>query len=130
MPGTAGRSGGDRVSQGADNFPSSSVELPQSLGGPELEVWRQIMGMLPPEMLRSVDVFQLKVLCDSLVHIDRLAAAMQADPEDHKVATRYLQFAQHITRLSAQFGLSPADRARIKFELPPPEDDASEWEQE
>ncbi len=130
MPGTAGRSGGDRVSCGKDGFPQSDLVVPQSLGDDEKQVWHQLVEMIPADLLRAIDCFQLQVLSESIVHINRLAQLMRADPDDHKASTRYLQFGQHITRLSAQFGLSPADRSRLKFEPPDPDDDASEWEQQ
>lgn len=130
MPGTAGRSGGDRVSCGKDGFPQSDLVVPESLGDEEKQVWNQLVEMIPADLLRSIDYIQLRILSESVVHIEKLAQIMRDDPDDHKASTRYLQFGQHITRLSAQFGLSPADRSRLKFEPPDPDDDASEWEQQ
>ena len=130
MSGTAGRSGGDRVSCGKDGFPQSDLVVPASLGDDEKQVWRQLVEMIPADLLRSIDYIQLRILSESVVHIEKLAQVMRSDPDDHKASTRYLQFGQHITRLSAQFGLSPADRSRLKFEPPNPDDDASEWEQQ
>lgn len=130
MPGAPGRSGGDRVSSGKDGFPQSQLQMPLDLNEVEQLVWSQITGMLPDELLKEIDCFQLRILCECWVHRERLWERINADPTDDKAGRLYLQYTQHIDRLSKQFGMSPADRGRLKFEPAKADDDAEEWMKE
>lgn len=130
MPGTANRSGGDRTSVGEDAFPITGPPIPQGLSEEEREVWNIVLQDSPPEQLKRLDSYQLSVLCHCVVQARKLAALCRMDPTDFKASRSYLQVANHICRLSAQFGLSPMDRRRMKLEPPEPQDDAAEWMQQ
>ena len=50
---------------------------------------------------------------------------IEANPSDHKSRSLRLRVSQQVARLSAQFGLSPADRKRLNFDPPEVEDEFS-----
>jgi len=110
------RSGGNRTSSD-DNFPIDGLPAkPANWGRDEGAVWAQLLRQIPAELLRRVDAFQLKILCELVVRETHLAAACRVDPLSTAMTRSHLQTAQQIGRLSAMFGLSPIDRRRIRLE--------------
>lgn len=126
MPGTS-RSGGNRTS-GEDNFPQTGLpSRPTDWRKDESEVWTHLINQIPHELLRAVDSYQLKILCELIVREKALAKLLRDDPTDLPVNRAHLQVAQQISKLSAMFGLSPIDRRRIRLQPQVPDDDADDW---
>ncbi len=113
MAGTA-RSGGNRTN-GNDKTPQDGgprkPDLPQAVAAK----WDELLPQLAQHALRQVDVHELKLLAEVLVMADNLAAAMLADPADHRTGRLYLNTLDRVHRLSASFGLNPADRMRLQL---------------
>lgn len=126
MPGTAGRSGGDRKSSGADGFPVSLPSMPPGMQKEEQAIWHALLDQIPTELLRGIDTYQLQVLCRCVIDARKLHKDW-TNSQDLKSLRMCRQTEQHISRLSAQFGLSPSDRKRLQFEGTGELDDAEEW---
>lgn len=121
------RSGGDKSANGSDCFPQDGLpSKPTSLPKEESQVWNELLGQIPAELLRRADAYQLQILCECIVTNRSLLKAMRADPADLPNHRAYNQTAAHISRLSSQFGLSPIDRRRLKFDHASG-DDADDW---
>lgn len=116
MAGTA-RSGGDRRSKGPDEYPRDGMpKKPSGLGRAESAVWKALLSQIPHDILRSVDEYQLSILCSLICRERVLAKVCRDDPTDHPSGRAYAQTCQAIGRLSVAFGLSPIDRRRIRLE--------------
>jgi hypothetical protein len=120
MTGTS-RSGGSRKA-GIDHTPEDGgpdrPELPDDIASK----WDELIEQLPIHALRKVDVHQLKELARLMAYSDSLHRLVLSDPLDHKTGRMYLGVQDRIHRLSASFGLTPADRKRLSLE-PEQEDD-------
>lgn len=114
MPGAKGRSGGDRRSSGSDEFPRGLPKKPSKLSRAESATWNLLLTQISHDLLRTIDVHQLMMLVRLLVREQVLAKIIAADPCDHPAGRAYLQTVQSIGRLSAQYGLGPADRGRLR----------------
>jgi hypothetical protein len=126
MSGTT-RSGGDRVANGEDTFPRDGLpSRPMGLSKAETEYWTQLLSQLPNEILRRVDVHQLKSLCECLAARDDLVKLMRDDRLDKDAFSHYMRTIQMIAKLSPVFGLGPIDRRRIKLATAQ-EDTEDEW---
>lgn len=89
--------------------------------------WDEVISQLPSAILRKCDVHELLTLARLLAHADKVAAAMDADPADHKTARIFLNIADRIHKLSASFGLTPADRKRLSLETEEEVDEIAEF---
>lgn len=130
MPGTVGRSGGDRKSGGVDLFPHDGLpEMPRDLDKDEQYVWNALLEKLPCEMLRGVDMYELAVLSRNIVRSNRYAVK-ESQSLDYKEELAYsrarVQAEAQVEKFGKLFGLNPKDRQSIKFEKQI-EDDATEW---
>lgn len=115
MAGTT-RSGGDRTVNDADCFPMDGLpSRPSTMTREESQIWNNLLSLIPVEMLRRADAYQLQVLCECLSRKEKYEEILRAEPDDYKAHRAYMQLVSHISRLSAQFGLSPVDRRRIKL---------------
>lgn len=116
MAGTPGRSGGNRY-QGSDLFPQDGTPTPpDDRSAAFMRHWRFLLANLPAVALRKIDAIQLGILCDQLVEIEQLSELIEDDPADLKSRSLRLRVSQQVSRLSAQFGLSPSDRQRLRIE--------------
>ena len=126
MAGTPGRSGGNRSLKGdftkADGLPVA----PDGRDEKFYATWDGLIGKLQHDVLRQVDVFQLSILVDLLNEIYELGDMLKSDPDNLKIRSLRLRLTQQVTRLSAQFGLSPMDRQRIEVPEPEKEEDPFE----
>lgn len=116
MTGTSGRSGGSRVVSVDRTLADGLPELPMGQSNAFNSKWSEVLSQLPKDALRKIDVHQLAILCHLLNHAEQLAALLESDPSDHKARRLFLQTGQSVNRLSAQFGLSIADRSRLNIE--------------
>ncbi len=73
--------------------------------------WKELLDQIPLQVLRRVDVHELRILSELRALSDALSATVATDPADHKAARLPLPTAQQIHRLNACFGLTSADRA-------------------
>lgn len=121
MGGTS-RSGGNRV-LGTDSSEPNGLPTKPKLPAKVGKKWDQLLSELPKPALRRIDQHELKILCELLVHSDALAEVMRKDPLDHASGRLYLNVADRIHRLSAAFGLTPADRKRLALPVETEEDD-------
>ena len=123
MAGTLGRSGGNRHGE-IDAFPSDGQPVPPA--GRTVAFnrhWRFLLCHIPTHALRKIDGVQLSILAEQLTEIEQLNAMVEANPSDLKARSLRLRICQQVSRLSAQFGLSPSDRMRLKLQPPDDEDD-------
>ena len=123
MAGTPGRSGGNR-NMGSDRTPFDGLpEPPSDRSEAFYRKWAAIVPDLPVQSLRRIDAVQVAILIEQLVEIDELTKHIEANPGDLKSRSLRLRVSQQVSRLSSQFGLSPADRNRLNFEQPSDESD-------
>lgn len=127
MVGTPGRSGGDRSAGAFDPTLEDGGPAKPQMVAEVARKWDELLPQLHKPSLRAVDVHELKTLCELLVTKDAMAAAMLADPLDTKVTNSYLKIVDRMHKLSAVFGLNPADRKRLKQEQAQVIDAAEEW---
>ncbi len=115
MPATS-RSGGSRAI-GVDKTPEDGgpirPDMPKDVG----KKYDELVSQIPSAILRKCDVHELLTIARLLVQSDRLAAALEADPLDHKTARVFQGIVDRIHRLSASFGLTPADRKKLSLEV-------------
>ena len=134
MAGTTGRSGGNRkpfkvagkLPTGTPAEPERELKLPEKPTGLTADLsncWDSILEQLPHEVLAPIDVHELKFLVTLICHADHLAKNIEADPSDASSRRLYLQTFKEVHRLSAVFGLNPADRSRLGIEPPNEEPD-------
>lgn len=116
MVGTAGRSGGNRQNGIDRTKPNGGPVKPQDLASEVDPIWDELLGQLPSHALRAIDVHELRLLCETLLMSRRLAEQVRLDPADHKAGRLLLNVVDRIHRMSAAFGLSPADRKRLDIE--------------
>lgn len=130
MAGVAGRSGGPReTSYGEDLTPRDDgpVKPPGLLERVEKQ-FDLLLKRLPAEALREIDSYLLAEMSTLLVGLEYLKNSWLADPADKEVRTAYMQSLEKLMQLSAKYGLTPADRKRIKLvEAQPAEDDLKEF---
>lgn len=121
MVGAPGRSGGDRSIGSDTTVDDGGPRCPASLPEPVRAKWLEVVEQVPKGLLRRVDSHQLRLLAELLHGADALAEQVRADPENDRARRLFLQTCDRVNRLSAQFGLSPSDRQRLKVD--PIEDD-------
>ena len=127
MAGTAGRSGGDRHSAGLDTTAKDGGPvLPAGISKQAAAKWHELLPQLPGQALRKIDAHELRILCELLVLADTVSKAMETDPTDLKSARMLVTTAAQVHRFSASFGLNPQDRARLKIEPEPEQDEFAE----
>jgi hypothetical protein len=96
------------------------------LSKPETEYWTSLLSQLPNDLLRRVDVHQLRSLCECLAARDELIKSWRETRADKDLFSLYMRTIQMIAKLSPVFGLGPIDRRRMKIAAPP-EDSEDEW---
>lgn len=97
--------------------------MPKDVG----QKYDEVISQLPAAILRKCDVHELLTLARLLAQADKVAAAMSADPLDHKTGRAFLNIADRIHKLSASFGLTPADRKRLSLETEEEVDEIAEF---
>lgn len=125
MVGSIGRSGGDRrLGNVADPIPADGGPVADaSLTDGERDTFLELVGRLPTGVLRAVDSYQLAALSRLIEREKWAAVAIQTDPENLQLARLQVAIIGQIGRLSAQFGLSPADRKRLSLSPDAADDD-------
>jgi len=66
-------------------------------------------------------------LAELIVQSRALSAVALADPREPRLTRSWLGVVDQIRKLSALFGLSPADRARLKIEPETEPDEYQQW---
>jgi hypothetical protein len=117
MAGTASRSGGDRSLRGDPTRPDGLPEAPNGRTEAFYSQWAFLLAHLPERCLRRIDAAQLAILAEHLVEFDELTQLIAKDPSDLKIRSLRMRIGAQISRLSAQFGLSPMDRQRLSVDL-------------
>jgi len=87
----------------------------------------EVLSQLPPGVLRRIDVHGLHNLARLLQVSDQYFQLTMDDPTDHKSARLYLNIQNQIHRMSAAYGMTPADRKRLAFAPPEPENPMDQW---
>lgn len=87
----------------------------------------EVVSQLPALILRRCDVHELLTLARLLAQADLVAAEMNSNPLDHKTARIFLNIADRIHKLSASFGLTPADRKRLSLDTEEEVDEIEEF---
>lgn len=123
MPGTPTRSGGNRDLYVDTTRNDGPPQEPAGLSTEASNKWQELLGQLPTEALRQIDVHQLRLLCELLAQSDGLAQSIATDPANDKARRLFLATCDRVAKLSASFGLSPLDRKRSKLEPEPAVDD-------
>lgn len=116
MVGIPGRSGGNRKDTGAEKTANDGGPLKPLMPDTVGRKWDQMVEQLPAGSLRKIDGHELRILAELLAMADGLSEACRLDPSDHKTARVYLNVVGQVHRLSASFGLNPADRKRLAIE--------------
>ncbi len=97
--------------------PVERLVKPDSLGGRAAEVWADLTGLLGG-VVRRRDVPALVELCRWVERSERIAKELDAmEPTDREFKGLLISAGiatDKVAVLTARFGLSPADRARIK----------------
>lgn len=131
MPGVPGRSGrrgkltSQHIAEGTyrTNRHADRVDLviessrPRpllKLDAEEQEVWNIITVGLPSHVLHEIDSPALTMLVSLWKQWKKLWELWQADPLDRELRKSTLEVGAQVQRMLSQFGMSPADRARIK----------------
>lgn len=130
MAGQPGRSGGLRDNlYGHDLTPSDGGPVkPSGLLKKVSDEFDRLLKRLPVEALREVDSYLLVELATLIVGMEQLNTDWLANPSDKDIRTSYMQALDKIMQLSNKYGLTPADRKRIKIVDPKqPEDDLKEF---
>ena len=91
-----------------DGGPKKPRKLPRAVS----QKWNELMKFIPSDCLRRIDVYQLKSLAEMLALQEVLAANALADPSPRNVQTLN-SINDRIYKLSAAFGLTPIDRAKL-----------------
>jgi len=100
--------------------------MPECLSNEERDVWQTLVPQIPPEALRGIDSYQLEILVKNIIR-SRICHQKFKETSELPYSRAAQQADQHIGRIFSQFGGSPVDRSRMKFELPDEADDAEEW---
>lgn len=119
MSGTS-RSGGDRAIRFCPG--NGAPECPEYLEGDERAKFFELVKQIPQAILDKSDVHQLGSLAVALCQIAVVYKQMKHDPTDLKLKRSFVALCQTVNRASALYGLSPADRARIKTPVEEGED--------
>ena len=131
MPGVPGRSGrrgkltaqhiaegtyrADRHGERVELAIGSSKPRPMLLlGKDEQELWDMVTGGLPEHVLHEIESPTLTMLVALWSQWKRLWELWQADPLDRELRKSTLEIGAQAQRMFSQFGMSPADRSRIK----------------
>lgn len=122
MTGTS-RSGGNRRLSLDATEANGVPDCPKSFSNEQKAKWREVMCQLPGLLLRKIDVHQLGNLCRLLVLADVYGKAAASDM---KAVRMLIQVVDRVHKLSASFGLTPADRRRMEMPLET-EDEFDSW---
>jgi hypothetical protein len=125
MPATS-RSGGNRTI-GQDKTPEDGGPVRPTMPKDVGKKYDELLSQIQSSILRKCDVHELLTIARLLVQGDRLAAALEAEPLDHKTARVYQGVVDRVHRLSAAFGLSPADRKRLCLDTEEEVDELEEF---
>ena len=116
MVGAPHRSGGNRSTLGNDPAPRDGGPVADgSLTDAERDTFLELVGRLPTGVLRLVDSYQLAALSRLIERERWVAVAVANDPENLQLARLQVAIIGQLSRMSAQFGLSPADRRRLSL---------------
>jgi hypothetical protein len=116
MPGTRGRSGGDRSSKQVRTTPGNQITKPATLSAGGARKWDTLIEQIPANTLTQLDEHNLGLLAELLAQSEQLSRLIEANPADEKSRRFFLQTVDRISRLSAVFGLDPASRAKLKID--------------
>lgn len=123
MVGSRLRSGGDRSVGGGDPLPNDGLPVAdESMTDDECRVFDELVERMPVGSLRRIDSYQLCGLSRLICRDRFVSEALREDPLNLQLARLQVSIVNQIGRLSAQFGLSPADRSRMAI-TPEPDDD-------
>jgi hypothetical protein len=101
--------------------------MPKDLSPDVTAKWQEVIGQLDRRMLRAIDCHELTILARLLALFDSLSARVDVAPDDVASTRLLLQVVDRVHRLSAAFGLSPADRCRLRIEPEPVENPLDEF---
>ena len=103
----------------------ATPEPPDHLAGEALKFWRSVVpGLAKMGILCELDAPMLSMMCWWYAEARRFAdAAEKADLSDLKAHRRLLVMASlcagHFDKIAARFGMTPADRARLRIDPTP-----------
>ena len=78
-----------------------------------------VQPMVDRGLVTAGDGPSAQAMCESWYLMRRTFAALDNDPTDKPTRTAYIAYSQMFDKIAARFGLTPADRQRLKFEKPP-----------
>ena len=131
MPGVPGRSGrrgkltSQHIAEGTYRttrhatrgdlvFESSSPKPMMPLSDKEKELWDIVVGGIPSHVMHEIDSPTLTMMVTLWSQWQKLWELWKDDPLDKDLRKAVLDTGAQATRLFSQFGMSPADRTRIK----------------
>lgn len=102
---------------GADDAPAGDIPRPSSLANRAAEVWADLVGLLRG-VIRRRDVPALAELCRWIERSERIAAELDvlapSSPKFKNLLIAAGIATDKVAALTRQFGLTPADRSRLK----------------
>jgi P27 family predicted phage terminase small subunit len=114
------------------DFNGDLPERPADLSADELAVWDHVVETTPEGVLRLIDESELIGLCFWYGEYRRAIAAMRGMRITAKAYYRTIQLAaiawKHFAAAASRFGMTPADRARLKIAPSKPKDDGDALE--
>lgn len=128
MAGYRGRQGRKSGEPGIDFLEfDGGPRLPAGASAAVAKKWRLLIDQLPARSLRRIDGHQLRLLSEHLTAFDILTEHLETNKGDYPTHRSTLQIVDRIARLSALFGLSPADRARLRHHEANGPDELDRW---
>jgi hypothetical protein len=111
------RHGGAAVEPGPGDGPAETIERPTKLGAEAARIWEELAELLAGS-IRKRDVPALVELARWIARSDRIAELLDSlDPTDKDFKGLLVQAGiatDKVSDLTKRFGISPADRAKLK----------------
>lgn len=120
----AGSYRADRHGGALDAILAASIPIKPSYLGPEAsKIWDAIIATLPAAAVSSLDTWALEQCAVAAALARWNAEYLQLDPSCEEAQKAFLKFSDKYEKLGGRFGLTPADRAKIKSGEAKPNDD-------
>lgn len=112
---------GNRVD--AIHTPPGAPEPPKGLTKAQLEFWTQIVLAMPPDALGRIDSYTLHELLELWAIAVKARKSWKRDPSDKESRIAYTSAIDRVFKIGAEYGMTPASRARLRVPVADDEDD-------
>jgi P27 family predicted phage terminase small subunit len=100
------------------------MPVPGNLGEHAAEMWKRIVGALPPEVLTNLDKDALMLYCQTWQTYCKIQPLFDADPVDKELRIAWTSCVDRLDKLGRQFGWTPQSRATLQ--MPAKDEDAED----